>query len=494
MAQSTADTVAGDAQTWVKTVAKAAQASGDAMAGDAVDWFSSVAPAAQAFSDAVADDSVALISSSTSAFLSFSQAAGSSLAGGSTGSTGTNAAPPAPAALVTKGVSTSETSQYGDKWFNDGPGDSWNPLAYVASVGDSIGTRIGDAYGVLASNSTATTLNLVQVRQERAFNAISDPDSRMTVSQAQQERLGALAYGLSEIGGDGVKLADGVVATAELYGNVKAIVGVGTTARQLLNCFPAGTPVATLDGPQAIESVVAGQKVWAYDLISSRWQPCLVTETFRNHYVGNSASLTIAGETVTSTLLHPYWVVRGEGLDDRPRRDHLAAVPVGATTPGRWVDAGDVVVGDELLLRDGRVVAVESIHHEPFEDTVYNFEVENLHCYAVGGINVLVHNSNARETVIQVFEQTAKHGPGGFGSPSLFADNAVGTRAVQQSVLIKTGLRAIKLSTGEVAIFRSASKVPGAVGSNVWHGGWAASAEELRALGKALRNLPVFGG
>ena len=56
-----------------------------------------------------------------------------------------------------------------------------------------------------------------------------------------------------------------------------------------------------------------------------------------------------------------------------------------------------MVVGDELLLRDGRIVPVEAIRHDPFEDTVYNFEVEDLHCYAVGRVSVLIHNSNGIE-------------------------------------------------------------------------------------------------
>jgi hypothetical protein len=56
------------------------------------------------------------------------------------------------------------------------------------------------------------------------------------------------------------------------------------------------------------------------------------------------------------------------------------------------VEAGDVRVGDELLLRDGRIVSVEAVRKEAFKDKVYNFSVAELESYAVGLNNVLVHN------------------------------------------------------------------------------------------------------
>jgi hypothetical protein len=61
------------------------------------------------------------------------------------------------------------------------------------------------------------------------------------------------------------------------------------------------------------------------------------------------------------------------------------------------VDAADVRVGDELLLRDGRVVGVEGVRHGPYHAEVYNVEVEDLHCYAVGPHGVLLHNENGEE-------------------------------------------------------------------------------------------------
>ncbi len=113
------------------------------------------------------------------------------------------------------------------------------------------------------------------------------------------------------------------------------------------------------------------------------------------YHNGRSVFVTVAGETVEATFRHPFWVVRGEELAERPRRDDMAPVTAGATTPGRWVDAGDLRVGDEMLLRDGRIERVEALGFGFLETAVYNFDIEGLHCYAVGRSEVLVHNGNA---------------------------------------------------------------------------------------------------
>ncbi len=101
------------------------------------------------------------------------------------------------------------------------------------------------------------------------------------------------------------------------------------------------------------------------------------------------------GETIESTSGHPFWVVRGDDLANRRCPEHIVPPP-GTTTPGRWVEAGDVRLGDELLLRDGRIVPVQAVRHEPFKGKVYNFSVAELESYAVANNNVLVHNSSSQ--------------------------------------------------------------------------------------------------
>jgi hypothetical protein len=180
-----------------------------------------------------------------------------------------------------------------------------------------------------------------------------------------------------------------------------------TNPVQKKSCFPAGTLVATEDGLRAIEAIHAGERVWAYDLLSSTWQLCAVVQPFQRHVVGTSVFVTAAGETIESTYRHPYWVVRGEALPQRPWLEHIATIPDDATTPGRWVDSCDLRVGDELLLRDGRIVAVERIVYQPYDGLVYNMEVEGLRCYSVGRNSILVHNDNGDDSGILRESQVA---------------------------------------------------------------------------------------
>jgi hypothetical protein len=137
-----------------------------------------------------------------------------------------------------------------------------------------------------------------------------------------------------------------------------------------LSCFPAGTPVATAAGLRPIESVVEGQLVWAYDLIASEWQLRRVLRTYSRPCEGYAATVTVAGETINSTSRHPYFVISGSNLDSRPRLEHLAKVPEGATTAGRWVDAGDLRAGDELLVLDRRLGRIEQVRLYPFFEKV----------------------------------------------------------------------------------------------------------------------------
>ncbi len=166
-------------------------------------------------------------------------------------------------------------------------------------------------------------------------------------------------------------------------------------------CFLAGTLVATEDGQIPIEQVTAGQRVWSCDLTTGQWRLCRVAETFVLDAVGELAEVFVAGRKIESTFHHPFWVVRGEDLDRRPTPDHVASAMVpGATVPGRWVDAGDLRVGDELLLMDGRRERVENLVVRHLGELVYNFRVDHPHNYAVGPDGVLVHNNPCGQSTI----------------------------------------------------------------------------------------------
>jgi hypothetical protein len=108
------------------------------------------------------------------------------------------------------------------------------------------------------------------------------------------------------------------------------------------------------------------------------------------------AIIEFAGETLESTDDHPFWVVAGSQLDHRPSPRHVPAIEPNAALPGRWVDAGDLRRSDLLHLRDGRRVPIRSVRTRPADELVYNFEVADLHTFAVGNAEALVHNRDPK--------------------------------------------------------------------------------------------------
>ncbi len=159
-------------------------------------------------------------------------------------------------------------------------------------------------------------------------------------------------------------------------------------------CFFAGTLVATEFGSKAVERVGADHLVWAYNFVVGQWELRHVVETYQTDYVGEKIRINVAGEWIESTRHHPIWVVDGKDLQIRPRPEHVKRAEQDAVGGmGRWVDAGDLRVGDVLLLKPDRRAKIRAIQVQLVVATVYNFQVEGLHNYAVGNARVLVHNN-----------------------------------------------------------------------------------------------------
>ena len=269
--------------------------------------------------------------------------------------------------------------------------------ATLASYHPAVGRVAGPGQAIMGRDLYGNELSTTERGIEAASAAV--PVLKAVRSTARLGKTGAQAA------------ARGTAAAKEA-----SAVAARAPRATLLSCFPAGTLVATEAGAKPIESVVEGELVWAYDLVASDWRLRRVLRTYSRPCEGLAASVTVNDETVVSTSRHPYFVTRGERLKDRPSLEHLAKVPDGATTPGRWVDAGDLRAGDELVLLDGRVAPVEDVRLDPFADAVYNFEVDDLHCYAVGRSGVLVHNNNGPEFPVP---ERQLPGPGPVGQKAL---------------------------------------------------------------------------
>ncbi|MFZ3544026.1 polymorphic toxin-type HINT domain-containing protein [Streptomyces sp. 4.24] len=143
-------------------------------------------------------------------------------------------------------------------------------------------------------------------------------------------------------------------------------------------CFLAGTLVLMADRTtKKIEDIAVGDEVLATDPESGKTGPRHVTELIRSEGEKHLNELTIETpsgiEKLTATQEHPFW----------------------SPSEKKWINAGDLKPGSELLTDQGKTVHVTS--NRSYSETVktYNFTVEELHTYYVlaGTTPILVHNN-----------------------------------------------------------------------------------------------------
>ena len=167
-------------------------------------------------------------------------------------------------------------------------------------------------------------------------------------------------------------------------------------------------------GRKAIEDIVVGDYVWAWDEETGEKSLRRVTETYVNQ-TSELVHVFVGGEEIITTPTHPFYSpVKG------------------------WTEACQLRAGDILVLVNGEYVVVEKVQHEILECpiNVYNFQVAGDHTYYVSDIGVLVHNacrnpygkkgSPAHQRVIQeakahfeqlgyeVYEEVLIKTPGGY--------------------------------------------------------------------------------
>ena len=134
-----------------------------------------------------------------------------------------------------------------------------------------------------------------------------------------------------------------------------------------MSCFPAGTPVMTLDGPVAIEQIRIGDRVLAQHPKTGE----LGYQTVQFTTLRPATTLVKIGtgpNTLRATRGHPFWVT-GDG----------------------WRLAKDLKAGDRLHALSGAVVIDRLEDAPPME--AYNLVVSDWHTYFVGHERILVHDN-----------------------------------------------------------------------------------------------------
>ena len=173
--------------------------------------------------------------------------------------------------------------------------------------------------------------------------------------------------------GAGQAAVDGA-ATGFMTGAITGAITGGITSN---HCFVAGTLVLMEDGYKAIETVEAGDMVYAADERTGEVSIKKVVRTFANE-TDELIHLQIGDSEVVTTPGHPFFIY-GKGFEF----------------------AGNLRAGDILVNVNGEQVVLEFIQHEILESPVkvYNFEVEDWHTYFVGNDGVWVHNMCGSESV-----------------------------------------------------------------------------------------------
>jgi RHS repeat-associated protein len=152
------------------------------------------------------------------------------------------------------------------------------------------------------------------------------------------------------------------------------------------NSFVAGTKILMADGTsKAIEEIRVGELVIATNPDTGLTEAKPVTATIVSHGWKDLVQVRLAptgdrgSATVVATDEHPFWSVAER----------------------EWVDAGDLLPGDQVLTRVGAPSTVASIRTFAATAVVYNLTVAAIHTYyvMVGNTPVLVHNDGDDDLV-----------------------------------------------------------------------------------------------
>lgn len=142
--------------------------------------------------------------------------------------------------------------------------------------------------------------------------------------------------------------------------------------------FPAGTRVLLADGTtKPIEEVQPGDAVVATEERSGKSAAQQVFYTIRTDHDKSYVDVTVVGEdgqksTITATENHPFWSV----------------------SAGRWVDAGDLKLGDLLKTAAGTFVQIAVVRAYTASQRTFDLTINGTNTYyaLAGSTPLLVHN------------------------------------------------------------------------------------------------------
>ena len=154
---------------------------------------------------------------------------------------------------------------------------------------------------------------------------------------------------------------------------------VNTSPRPHCSCFSAGTPVQTIDGPKAIETLQIGDRVLSQNTTSGAlsFQPVMAVH---HNPPSPTLKLRLGDELIVATGIHRFWKA-GKG----------------------WVMARDLKPGD-IVRTLGGTTRLESVEPGPV-GPVFNLDVAESRNFFVGKQGCLVYDFSIVQPVLQPFDR-----------------------------------------------------------------------------------------
>ena len=254
---------------------------------------------------------------------------------------------------------------------------------YAASDGNETVATIGEIGVGFASGAAVSKLNHLAKISKQAQQAGNVGEA---VARTTDNAVGTL------------NSADNFAVSAASQSPVKRY-GIGDQL-PTIQCFAPDTLVDTPQGKRRIDEIRENDLVFAFDFTSGQWVERPVEVCHRNLYQGSLIEISTKHDTVVATAYHPFWVLEGYDLANRPRPRKLADTEdEGLALRGRWVNSHDLMAGDLIYSTEGRelrVLKIVQTYEEQFE--VYNLTIAQNHSFAVGNDGVLVHNTGGCPT------------------------------------------------------------------------------------------------
>jgi hypothetical protein len=264
-----------------------------------------------------------------------------------------------------------------------------------AATGAATGFLTGGQDGAIAGGVSGGIFGFIDGFRD-GWNAESATEAMTAGAQdgAIQGVVAGLTFGVGRVAGWAYK-------TAKAAGYIKA-GSVADRAGQVVvwlfgggNCFPPDTLVDTETGLRAIASIERGDRVWAYDFERGEWQLAEVMFRHDSEYDGPLVTIEVEEGALTSTAYHPFWVVEGADLENRPAVRFIpAAEDRDQSLDGRWVNSHDLVEGDTVYIRHGGPARVVHVAQRHEQTPICNLTIRGLHTFSVGEARVLVHNTS----------------------------------------------------------------------------------------------------